>query len=467
MTELDIVGSPIWFAEEVLKQPLYLWQDWTLTQIEDPRKRAKVSLAAPNGSGKSERVIATAALWWVWAHLRATVVITTKDGKQLDNQIWPAIRKHAEKFPEWKFNERFCSTPTGGRIICFTTDEPGRAEGWHKENDSAGPLLMIVDEAKSVEEGIFQAIDRCTYNALLLISSTGLRQGRFYDSHNSLAASFKTRRVKLEECPHIPKERIDDVIAMYGRDHPFVKSTLFSEFMSQDDECSFLLTLEQFEACVLSPPKIKKGTRTAFIDFAAGGDENVLAIRTGNQVELAAIFRERDTMAAVGRFLLEFKRHGLQSHEIYGDEGGLGKPIIDRLWEVGWQINRVNNGAAAHDDRYKHRGAEIWHEGTSQIARCDVILPNDPTLKAQLTTRKIVVGSDGRLGIEKKEDMKKRGVKSPDRADAILGALTHQPMMVQQYNDPLSRAFEPGESWRDRMEEVESTGPRAGFDAGW
>jgi hypothetical protein len=53
-------------------------------------------------------------------------------------------------------------------FLSFTTDEPSRAEGHHKNAHS--PLLMIVDEAKSVEAEIFQALDRCTYNVLLIYS---------------------------------------------------------------------------------------------------------------------------------------------------------------------------------------------------------------------------------------------------------------------------------------------------------
>jgi len=82
------------------------------------------------------------------------VVITTKDSKQLDNQIWPAIEAHKAKFPDYRFIEREVHTPEGGFIIGFTTDDAGRAEGWHKVDDFTGPLLVIADESKSITEDI-------------------------------------------------------------------------------------------------------------------------------------------------------------------------------------------------------------------------------------------------------------------------------------------------------------------------
>jgi phage terminase large subunit len=52
-----------------------------------------------------------------------------------------------------------------------------------------------------------------------------------------------------------------------------------------------------------------------------------------------------------------------------------------------------------------------------------IILPNDRELFAQLTTRRGWPNSKGRLELEKKQAMRARGIRSPDRADAVLGAL--------------------------------------------
>jgi hypothetical protein len=233
-----------------------------------------------------------------------------------------------------------------------------------------------------------------------------------------------TRKVKLDECPHIPEDRIDDIISTYGFDHPFTQSTLFSEFMSQDAESAFFFTFASVDKCISSPPEYRRGDRVAFCDFAGGGDENVLAIREGNRVRIVKAWRESNEMAAIGEFIREFRSAGLTPSEIYGDNCGAGKPMIARFSEVGWPINRFNAGETAYNDReFLNRGAEVWESASREVAMGNVILPDDSSLRAQFVSRKRLVDSRGRFKCEAKEDMRKRGVKSPDRADAVTACI--------------------------------------------
>lgn len=237
---MDIETTPIYFAEKKLGLSLYPWQDTAVSWFERaPVETVKATLASPNGAGKDDRVISTLALWWVTVHARGRVIVTSKDSRQLDEQTYPAMAKHRGKLEGWKFIDRYIETPTGGKIILFTTDESGRAEGWHKENSIDGPLLIIVNEAKSVPEPIFQAFDRCTYNGLLYASSPGAMHGSFWDSHNRPELGFKRLKVGLKDCPHIPSERIIAVTTKYGEHHPFTLSTLHGEFMLDGAESRF------------------------------------------------------------------------------------------------------------------------------------------------------------------------------------------------------------------------------------
>ena len=242
MAALDLELTPVYFAEEVLGISLYAWQDKVLSCFEKaPKERVKVSLCTPNGAGKSERIVGTLVLYWLAMFPKGKCVVTTKSGLQLDTQVCPAVERHQPKFEGWKFIQRHIDTPTGGQGIFFVTDAPERSEGHHTVGDVwDGPVLIIVDEAKSVPEEIFEAIDRCTYSALLYVSSTGGATGRFYESQTSpQKGGFQAFRVGLSDCPHIPKERIDDIISTYGIDHPITRSTLFAEWMVADGESRF------------------------------------------------------------------------------------------------------------------------------------------------------------------------------------------------------------------------------------
>ena len=78
--------------------------------------------------------------------------------------------------------------------------------------DYEGPLLIIVDEAKSVPGAIFDALDRCGANVFMYTSSPGIRAGRFYRSHTKLARDFIGGQAGLEDCPHIPRAKMMDII---------------------------------------------------------------------------------------------------------------------------------------------------------------------------------------------------------------------------------------------------------------
>ena len=54
--------------------------------------------------------------------------------------------------------------------------------------------------------------------------------------------------------------------------------------------------------------------------------------------------------------------------------------------------------------------------GVRKIERCEIILPDDPELFAQLTTRQAFPNSAGKIVLESKEQMRARGLPSPDRA---------------------------------------------------
>ena len=424
-----ILDDVLSFSQIGLGLDLYDWQLETDIAIDkgSQYERIKVALVAPNGSGKTQRVVAVSALRWLNRYPKGRVIVTSADAKQLDSQLMPAISEHKHKFPGWEFLQRQVRTPLGGFLLAFTTDESARAEGHHATKDS--PLLIIVDEAKSVEPEIFAAFDRCTYNVLLYISSPGIKLGRFYDAFTQHRDQFiLTAQVGLTDCPHISKERIDDVIATYGADKPFTRSTLYGEFMDQDEGELMAFDFQAVMSTVNNPPhaRVSRHEYSAFCDFAAGRDENVLAIRSGNKLLELVAWRDRDTNAAVGRFIIEFRRYGLRAQQIWGDNGGVGHAMCDTLDAAGWPINRFDFGAPpGNKDVYVSRGAEIWDALSTRVKRGEIVLINDPTLISQLTTRKIVYDARGRIKLETKEEMAARGLKSPDRADAVIGAFGH------------------------------------------
>src|SRR5215469_13231688 len=242
---------PEGFAELILGLRLYDWQAHAVMPIERATiSRQNVAVCTPNGSGKDERVIPSAAYWWLFYHPKGRVRITSKSDVQLTTQTIPNLNQHYRKFgwPEPTNTPRYTlKTPTGGSLIAFVTNEGARFEGAHGTPES--PLLDIINEAKSIDADIYEGADRSSPDAQMLVSSPGLKEGRFYDCFNKLGNLYTTIRVGLKDCPHISQEKIDAVIAMYGEHHPITRSTLYGEFMDHVDERDAFLTYDMIIGC--------------------------------------------------------------------------------------------------------------------------------------------------------------------------------------------------------------------------
>lgn len=466
MPKTRVLDDVLSFAEAGLGVPLYPWQHRICAVIDkcSQMDRIKVAVSAPNGAGKSERVIGVSILRWLNRFPRGRVILTSADAKQIDAQIMPALKAHASKFPAWEFLGRSIRTHDNGFFLSFTTDESSRAEGHHSNKFS--PLLIIIDEGKSVENDIYMAFDRCSFNVQLIISSPGLKQGRFYDCFTQHRDQFiLVEQVGLQDCPHISKERIQDVIDTYGETAPFVRSTIYGEFMAEDESQPMCVKYEKLMAIINSPPgaRLSRHDYSAFCDFAAGGDENVLAIRSGNKLLELISWRERDTTAAVGRFIIEFRKHHLRANQIWGDAGGLGHPMCDMLADAGWSINRFDFGAKARNDKiFFNRGMEIWAGLARQIDKEEVVLINDPGLIAQLTTRKMFYDQRGRVRLEPKDELRARGVKSPDRADAVAGCFAHGSPSFASYVKKRDDPFEQLDAYYEGLDREGTRGDSSG-----
>jgi len=381
------------------------------------------ALLAANASGKTKRVIAPLLLWLLFSFPRSVGKMTSGSWQQIQEQLLPTFAEFKPRLAGlgWNWLDGWIESPQGGFISVFSTDQPGRAEGFHGTPEA--PLMYIIDEAKSVSDQIFAASDRCTAQYRLFASSTGSPAGRLYDCFNRLKEFYYGIRITSFECPHIPEETRERDKKMWGESDPWYRSRHLSEF-SDDETFPKIVKPQWVRACWAEPPVHQPGQRRAFCDFAAGGAENVIAVADGNKVYIGAAWRETDTVQAARQFRREFERLGLNQGQVYGDDGGLGSGVIDQIAEMGFQIIRVRNETPASDeDHFANLGSEMWYSAARLIEKREVILSGDKLLFDQLIGRRRDYDSKGRLIAEPKKKMAARGVESPDRADAICGAL--------------------------------------------
>lgn len=158
------------------------------------------------------------------------------------------------------------------------------------------------------------------------------------------------------------------------------------------------------------------------VDPARGGnDKSAIIRRRGRRAYKCETFKGLDTMQLVGKI-----KHIIDTehpHKVFIDCIGIGAGVVDRLHEMGYEcVVGVNVARAANNpDQFLNLRAELWYEMREWFNQdMPVEIPDDPELQKELCGLGYDYNSSGRLVIESKKDARKRGMNSPDKADALM-----------------------------------------------
>ena len=145
----------------------------------------------------------------------------------------------------------------------------------------------------------------------------------------------------------------------------------------------------------------------------------MLLIANSDTVLEMKAYRGLDTMELTGRIVEAHRRWKPQ--RIVVDEIGIGAGVVDRLKELNLPVTGINVGRPARQRRLfaNLRAEGYW--GLYELFNQEAIaIPNDPELAGQLSSLRPGQNSRGQLSIEKKDEMRARGLPSPDKADALM-----------------------------------------------
>lgn len=158
------------------------------------------------------------------------------------------------------------------------------------------------------------------------------------------------------------------------------------------------------------------------VDIARSGrDENVVACRRGPVVRILHTSAFVNTMQTVGEVALSIDKENPETVRV--DTVGVGAGVYDRLQEQKYPMEEFVAGAEAKDkERYLNLRTEAHWLFRERLEAGNVDLPDDSQLIAQLSGIQYKIRSDKKIQVESKEEMKKRGLKSPDKADAVIMA---------------------------------------------
>ena len=152
-------------------------------------------------------------------------------------------------------------------------------------------------------------------------------------------------------------------------------------------------------------------------------------------------------METAGR-LIAFARK-VKAELIKVDADGIGAGVVDRLKEQGFPVVEVHfGGRAIEKDRFENKSVEMWWNLAEMLQKGEAWGPvfKDRNVVRDLTGRKYSYTSAGRIKLESKEAMRKRGVPSPDWGDAV--ALAYAAVDVRRPEVPLPMGIERRSPWR-------------------
>jgi hypothetical protein len=245
--------------------------------------------------------------------------------------------------------------------------------------------------------------------------------GTFYDAFHRDRAFWKTFTFSSIDSDLVSDTYVETMKGKYGEDSNIYSVRVLGEFPDQADDN--VISLADCERAVINNPSPDpKLPVYVGVDVARfGDDKTVIVVRQGDNVLSMKDYSKRSTMETAGYVQLIINSYKNKEIVVNVDESGLGGGVVDRLEELNTVqnvvINGVNNGSKSSNDGFVNLGCELWWNMRENIK--DWGIPDDEELVGQLSTRKYKMSSGGKIMLERKEQMKERGLASPDKADAL------------------------------------------------
>ena len=407
------------------------WQQRVLEDLGQGRER--LSIRSGHGVGKTA-LLSWIVLWFLSTHYPCKVACTAPSAHQLEDVLWPEIGLWLRQLRPF-FRRRLrigklvlqVTSSRGGAFAVGRTarpEQPEALQGLHSEN-----VLMLVDEASGVDDRIYEAAigAMSTPGAITILAGNPTRQGGFfYDTHNRLAERWTGHRVSSAEVQRA-SGHIEDIALRWGRESNAWRVRVEGEFpLAGDDAVISRVWCEAAMQRRRTTSPFASGIAPLWgLDVARFGDDrSALAKRCGNVLlQPVQAWRGVDTMGTVGRVKAEWDATPFNERpaSILVDEIGIGAGVLDRLREQGLPVTGINVGEAARDpEHYSRLRDELWFKGRAWLQQGDAILPADGVLVGELTATSYSFSSSGKIEVDSKAELKRRGLPSPDVADAFL-----------------------------------------------
>lgn len=431
-------GPDVWQRAELVALGDHL-REQARTKIYMPFRGAT---ASGHGIGKSAQT-SFVIQWAGMTCIDSRGVVTANSDTQLRTKTWAEVSKwwglHVRQFPIaakvfelTKTEFRAIQRPDDWRITAIPNNpnNPAAFAGMH---NAGKRVLMLVDEASEIQEPIWETIegaltDENTEIILLCYGNPTQNVGRFFEVvAGKFRRSWRSKQIDGRNVKRTNKALIQSWLDDYGEDSDFFKVRVRGQFPSVGS--MQLIPLSLVEAARKREPMfIPSDPLVVGLDVARYGDDSsVLQPRRGRDAKTIPHkeWKGLDTMTLATEAALWCVQH--HPDAVFVDVGGVGAGVYDRMQQLigrKYLIYPVNfggkGGIVGYDGieaRTVNAAATMW-AGMREWLNLGAIADDDD-LQADLVGRQYGYDGNSAIVLEKKADMKKRGLASPDRADAL------------------------------------------------
>lgn len=337
--------------------------------------------------------------------------------RQAKEIAWTALKKYTQTIPSIYKNETELQIqlPTGSKIGLYGSDEPDSLRGIHWNG-------IVVDEVGQIKEE--------TWYEVLLPALTvkkgwavfiGTPKGR-----NLFYTLYQTS-LKNEDLWNSRMYTVYDTDVYTPEEIETLQKSMSEEVFRQEMLCDFGASCENSfipddlveEAYNRFYPEeeIEKWNKVIGIDIARfGSDASCICIRQGYYLYKPVLFRGKtnESITLAGRIAEAINEHEPIATFI---DSGYNPGIIDILRDWGYSVTEVNGSSTPRDSYYLNLRAEMWATMKEWLRKAQ--LPKMDILRSELTSPTYSFARAGKLKLESKDEMKSRGIPSPNIADAL------------------------------------------------
>ena len=362
--------------------------------------------------------------------------ITANTFPQLMSKTWPALKRWtalcitghwfvltAEKmFHKQRPDDWFCMAQT-----CREENSEAFA-GQHAADSSS---WYIFDEASAIPDGIYEVAEGGLTDGephIYLFGNPTRSSGKFYRAcFGAERARWNTRTIDSRRSRFTNKALIAQWVADYGEDSDFVRVRVRGLPPAASD-LQFIDSTRVYAAQQRPVASFPDDALVVGLDIARGGDDSsVFRFRRGldaRSVPAVTLSGEesRDSMrlaTVASQILGNEYLGGIKVTAMFVDGSGVGGPIANRLQQLGFKnVFEIQFGAACPDKRH-YANMRVWMWGRMRDWLANGMIDADLQLETDLTGPGYKHDAQDRLVLESKDDMKKRGLASPDGGDAL------------------------------------------------